>query len=131
MPNKPESFEIAEYSPPELGINETFQIIKQITEEIIKVNPTVGVWVDMSGDMLRVHYHAYEIHLPSRVKDVQAVAEETMKKYVSHLKSEFKARTKKPLDIKEKKELANYTVEKVSLNERYYYRAWRFYELSV
>ncbi len=36
----------------------------------------------------------------------------------------------KVLELKEKKDLANYTVQKVSLNERYMYTAWRFYDLG-
>jgi hypothetical protein len=49
---------------------------------------------------------------------------------VKHLKKEYKARTKKTLNLKENKERANYTVQKVSLNERYYYVSWRCYELD-
>jgi hypothetical protein len=56
---------------------------------------------------------------------------------VKYLKKEFRARTGKALkltlsggDITEQTD-RNYTVQKVSLNERYYYNAWRVFTVDI
>jgi hypothetical protein len=77
-----------------------------------------------------LYYHCYEMHLPVRMREVEAQAKTILDEMVKHLKKEYKARTKKTLNLKENKERANYTVQKVSLNERYYYVSWRCYELD-
>jgi hypothetical protein len=128
--NKVQSFETAEYSSPEMNMGEAYGVIRQIITEVGRDVPSVGMWADMTGDQLRIHYHAYEMFLPTRAKEVEARADEALKNLVSLLKKEFRSRTKKALKLSEQKEAGGSTVEKVSLNERYYYKAWRSYTVS-
>ena len=129
---KPEAktYEIAEYSPPELDAAGAYGVVKQIFSEIQRTQAQHAVWADMSGDKLKIHYHSYEMFLPERIKDVHARSETIINETVKMLKSEFKARTGKALKLKENKELADYTTEKVSLNQRFYFKSWRFYTYS-
>ena len=128
--NKVHSCETPEYSSPDMSMGEAYGVIRQITSEIARDVPSVGLWVDMTGDQLRVHYHAYEMFLPTRVKEVEARAEDALKNFVALLKKEFRTRTKSALKLSEQKEAGGSTVEKVSLNERYYYKAWRSFTMS-
>lgn len=127
---KPGGFEIASYSPPSMDADQAYRVIRQIFVDLARDVPSVGMWADVSGDMLKIHYHAYEMFLPSRIKEVEARADAALRKCASHVRSEFKSRTGYTLTLAEQKDLANRTIEKVSLNERYYYKAWRFYRMT-
>jgi hypothetical protein len=128
--NEFKTFETTEYSDPEMGFADAARVIRQIVVDMVHDKPTVGMWVDMSGNQLKIHYHDYVVMLPVHLKATTERADTAFKELVKHIKSEFKDRTGKALKLVEKKDLANYTVEKVSLNERYYYRAWSVYEVS-
>jgi hypothetical protein len=80
---------------------------------------------------MRVQLTMFEMHLPRRMKEVEDVAFKLLKGYVSEVKKEFKKRSKRDLKLKEIKDKADYTVSKVSMNERYYYVCWHLYELDV
>jgi hypothetical protein len=130
-----QSYEVAEYSKPALDTATAFKVINQIFYEMTQGPAQYAVYGKMSGDQLRIHYHSYEISLPSKLRDVCFQAKEVHAETVKHLKKEFKARTGQALTLKPTSPEAeqferNYTVEKVSLNERYYFKSWRFYEVS-
>lgn len=127
---KYQSFEIAEYSDPELDVAQAYGVIKQIFSEFTRDQAKYSVWADMTGDMLKVHYHSYEMFLPERVREVQAECKTILDEAVKMIKKEFKARTGKTLKLSEDKSFSDYTIEKVSLNQRYYFKAWRFYTFS-
>jgi hypothetical protein len=130
--NKPESFEVTEYNDVREPM-QTFQTIKQIVEDerVDGRHPSCAYKVDFLGDVLRVQVTMFEMHLPQRMAEVQDTCHKLQKAYVSSLKKEFKKRAKRDLKLKEIKDKADYTVQKVSLNERYYYIAWHMYELDV
>lgn len=134
MPKKPEaqSFEVAGYSDPVLDTNTAYKTIRQIFVELKGNGSTAqnSVWADMSGDKLKLHYHSYEMFLPTRMKEVTDQSNTVMDETLKLLKKEFKAKTGSTLKLTEDKSLGNYAVEKVSLNERYYYKAWRFFTVS-
>lgn len=127
---EPQSFEVAGYSDVEFGVAEAQKVIVQIFRDIERDCPAHAVWADVVGDQLKIHYHTYTMFLPARIKEIEGEADEVFKQTVSYLKKEFRARTGKALKLKEQKELGNRAIERVSLNERYYYRAWRFYEMN-
>jgi hypothetical protein len=130
--DKPESFEVQEYNDVKEPY-QTFQVIKQIVqdEKDGQRNPSLAWKVDFLGDVMKVQLTLFEMHLPQRMKEVQDAAHKLQKSYVSELKKEFKKRAKHDLKLKEIKDKADYTVQKVSLNERYYYICWHLYELDV
>lgn len=127
---EPQTFEVAGYSDVEFGMAEAQRVIAQIFKDIERDCPAHAVWGDFTGDQLKVHYMTYVMHLPSRTKQVEEEAEEVFKQTVSHVKKEFKARTGKVLKLKEQRDLAGHAAEKVSLNQRFYYKAWCFYQIS-
>jgi hypothetical protein len=132
---KPEvkSFEIAEYSPAELDTNTAYKTIRQIVSDWRHEQANQSqhaVWFDYTGDKLKVHYHAYEMLLPHRLQEVERQANDIVNSAVKLMKAEFRKRTGAALQLAEVKELAGDTVEKVSLNERYVYKCWRFYTVS-
>jgi len=124
------SFEVTEYSKPDMDYAQAAGVIKQIIVDMVHDVPTVGVWSSMTGNQLRLHYHDYVMMLPVHMRETAERSEKTLKELAKHLKSEFKKRTGHTLKLVEKKDLANYTIEKVSLNERYYYKSWMAFELS-
>jgi hypothetical protein len=135
--NEPQTFETTEYSDPEFGVNEAHQAILQIFKDIARDQPAHAVWAKMSGDQLTINYHTYEMHLPVRMADIKSTAKTVIDESVKYLKKEFRARTDKALkltlsggDITEQTD-RNYTVQKVSLNERYYYNAWRVFTVDI
>jgi hypothetical protein len=123
-------FDIAEYSEHELGIEDVNREIKQIFVEMGKRNAAFSIWPVMTGNQLRLQYHTYTMHLPTHMKQVQGQADDIFKESLRELKAELKRR-KIPAKFTELKDRANYTIEKVSLNERYYYKAWRVFEVSI
>ena len=132
MPKKPEpqSYEIAEYSEPELDNNEAYRVIKQIFVDIQRGQAQNAVWADWTGDMLKIHYHSYEMFLPENIRQIEERADEIIKNTVKMIKKEFKDRTGKALKLVEQKDMADSAREKVSLNQRFYFKAWRFYKIS-
>lgn len=132
MPKKPEpqSYEVAEYSEPTLDNNEVYRVIKQIFVDIQRTQAQNAVWADWTGDLLKVHYHSYEMFMPEKMREVEARADEIFKNTVKMIKKEFKDRTGATLKLVEQKELADSAREKVSMNQRFYFKAWRFYKIS-
>ena len=132
MPKKPEpqSYEIAEYSEPELDNNEAYRVIKQIFVDIQRGQAQNAVWADWTGDMLKIHYHSYEMFLPENIRQIEERADEIIKNTVKMIKKEFKDRTGKALKLVEQKDMVDSAREKVSLNQRFYFKAWRFYKIS-
>lgn len=128
--NENHSFETTEYSSPDMNMADAYQVIRQIVVDMVHDVPNVGVSADMSGDQLKLHYMDYVANLPVHMKETSARGDAALKELAKHIKAEFKNRTGTTLKLKELKDLENYTVEKVSLNERYYYRLWRCYTVS-
>jgi hypothetical protein len=128
--NENHSFDVTQYSDPEMGYAEAARVIKQITVDMVHDKPSIGMWSTMVGNHLRLHYHEYVMNLPVHIKETAGRADDAFKALSKHIRNEFKIRTGKALKLIERDEFDNYTVEKVSLNERYYYRTWRVYEVS-
>lgn len=135
---KAESFEVQEYDPEDLPVAEKLSVIKQILDDRKNDPSTAGLpsfafQIALQGDQLITKYHCYEMLLssPDRLKEVERQADASLTELLKYLKKEFKSRTKKALTLKERKELRNYSVTKVSLNERYYYVSWRVYEMGL
>lgn len=127
---EPQSFEVAPYSDVPFGIKEAHQVIMQVFRDLVRDCPAHAVWADVQGDLLKIHHNAYVMFLPQRIKQVEDEAKQVLDGTAKHLKAEFRTRTGKALKLAEQKELAGRSVEKVSLNERYMYKCWRFYKLS-
>lgn len=126
---KPESFEVTEYGEQNEVLSK-YSTIRQIVDEHKREFPNAGIRCSFAGNMVKIMYHAYEMHLPVRMKEIQDQANDMLSSALKHIKKEFKSRRKETLNLKEKKDLANYTAQKVSLNERYYAVFWRMYELE-
>lgn len=125
-----ESFEVTEYGEKHARPDAVYSAITEIVRDQVRDSPAVNVRVTFTGDLMRLTYHCYEMFLPTRMKQVESAAKSGLDETMKHVKKEFKKRMKKTLDVTEKKEMANYSVQKVSLNERYMYSAWRFFELK-
>jgi hypothetical protein len=124
-----ESFEQTEYSDPK-DPRDDLSLIYQIVHDFVSKDPAIGIQPSLTGKYLRLTYTCYEMHLPTRLKVVEDQAHQRLKDMVSYLKKEFKKATKRTLSLKEKKDMEDYNTQKVSLNERYHYSRWRFFEIS-
>lgn len=137
-PVKPESFEVTEYTKGHEDITKMFSVIKEITSDtgwaaenlVNKANAAAAVRCSFHGDLLKVFYQTCEQNLPTRMRMVSELADDAVSAFVKELKKEYRTRTGQSLKLKEQKDRANYSVQKVSLNERYYYTCWKFYELE-
>jgi len=127
---KVESFEVTEYGTDHEIPGRVQGVIKEIIRDQAKSSPSVGIQVTFTGNLIKLTYHSYEMHLPVRQKEVDHAAKSGLDETVKNLKKEFKSRTGDALAITEKKEMANTSVQKVSLNERYMFSSWRFYEMK-
>lgn len=129
-PVEPESFEVTEYGEDEpVGPKADLGAIQEIVQDHVRKVPSVGVRVAFTGNLVKLTYHCYEMHLPRRLQQVQSDSETVLREMVKILKKEYKAKTGETLKLKELKELANHSVQKVSLNERYMYAGWKFFEI--
>lgn len=134
----PESFEVTEYDPEDLPVAEQLSVMKQIMEDR-KLDPsTVGLPTEnfvmtLQGDQMRLAWHSYEMYLNQhdRMRDVEKTAEKCLGECLKYLKKEFKKRTKKSLSVKEMKDLRSNSVQKVSLNDRYYFISWRVFSIDL
>jgi hypothetical protein len=129
---QPESFEITEYDADRKDQVEAndFSVIKEIVAEIGRDNPGTGFQVKFGAGFMQLVYVAYEMHFPQRKAIIEDAAKKGLNEALKIIKKEFRARTKKSISFKERKEMANNTVEKTSLNERYMYVSWRCYDLG-
>ena len=128
--DKAQGFETTEYGKEHEHPDWMLSAIEEIIRDQGTRSPNINVRVTFTGNLMKLTFHWYEMHLPTRMREIEELAREVLNDTFKNLKKKFKERTKEVLDAKEKKELANYTVQKVSLNERYMYAAWRFYELG-
>lgn len=135
-PQEPESFEVTEYGDEPKGVDPVglrhidFGAIQEIVDNHLRKVPSVGVRVSFTGNLCKLTYHCYEMHLPRRLQQVESDSDTVLKEMVKIIKKEYKAKTGDTLKLKELKELSNRQISKVSLNERYMYAGWRFFELS-
>lgn len=127
---KVESFEITEYGEDHEIPGKVQGVIKEIVRDLVRTNPAVGMQVTFVGNLVKLTYHCYEMHLPVRLREVEHAAKSGLDETVKQLKKEFKERAGHVLKLTERKEMANTSAQKVSLNERYMYSSWRFYELK-
>lgn len=125
-----ESFEVTEYGTDHEIPGRVQGQIKEIVQEMVRKNPAAGTQVTFVGNLAKFTYHCYEMHLPVRQKEVEHAAKSALDETVKHVKKEFKNRTGSDVKLTERKDMANTSVHKVSLNERYMYSSWRFYELK-
>lgn len=127
--DKPEGYEVTEYSgTPRLDVAQG--AIQEIVEQHAQKIPSVNVRVAFTGNLMKLTYHCYEMHLPRRIRQVEEDSATMLKEMVKLIKKEFKGKTGDALKLKERKDMANYTIQKVSLNERYMYVGWCYYELA-
>ncbi len=128
MQESAESFEITSYGEKNQDA-ERQAIITQIFLDYKRESPSSAIHVRFEGTHLKIFFISYEMFLPQKVKAVDEIAEKSIKEAVKHLKKEYKARAHSVLDLKEDKDLATRTVQKVSMNERYMYIASKAFEI--
>ena len=126
----PESYEVASYSEDSNKEYDKIAVINQIMKDKAKESPEFAIFCKFTGNFLQIYYNYYGMCVPVRMKEIERQAKEILDESIKFLKKEFKLKTKDNLNLKEDKSKANYTLQKVSLNERYYYVSWRFYELQ-
>ena len=124
-----DSFEVTEYGEP-TDPQPDFAVVYQIVVEATSKSPSASITPRLMGGILKLTYCCYEMHLPSRLKEVEDLAKTALKEMVSHIKKEYKKKTGKAIALKEKKEMADRNVQKVSLNERYVYTTWKCFDLA-
>jgi hypothetical protein len=129
MEKGPQSFEVTEYSG-ENDPRDVTEAIHQTVQEMERESPKYGVIVSTGGTRIKILYHSFEMFLPQRLRLVNDLAEDALKKAISELKKGVKKKGIKNFDLKELKDEAGHAVEKVSLNERYYFRLWRVFEVK-
>lgn len=127
---KAQGWEVTEYGQEHNIPGRAQGYIKEIVQEMGRLSPSVGLQVTFTGNMMKLTYHSYEMHLPVRIREVEERAKQALNEAVKELKKQYKVRSGEGLDITEKKDMANTSVQKVSLNERYMYASWRFYEFA-
>lgn len=131
MSNKPESFEVQEYGEKD-DTYDTVKVLKQLVQDYrVENNVATHTFnVSLTGDMMKVTVSSYEMNYPGRVQAVRDAVDAYHKHILSFLKKQFKKQTKRELSVVEEKDKADYTVSKVSLNERYMFTSWRVYKFK-
>lgn len=124
-----QGYEVTEYSGTD-RLDAKQSAIQEIVQDHISAVPSTNVRVAFTGNLVKLTYHCYEMHLPQRIRQVESDKDTVLKEMVKLLKKEFKAKTGEALTLKERKEMENHSIQKVSLNERYMYVGWRFFELG-
>lgn len=125
---KAEGFDVTEYGEHDDTVDRRSAILT-IIKRLERESPAIGVHVKFMGDDMQLTYHTYEMHVPSKMKYVEDRANGVLDDVLKQLKKEYKADVGKALSLKEKKERASHSVQKVSMSERYYAVFWRVYEI--
>lgn len=130
MPNF-ESFEVQ--GVPYEQEEDKVALIKQIAEEFISDNPSYNFKVRIQASDMYITYHSYEAYLHQRMQEVYQASEKLLGEFEKQLKKVYKERSGHTLKMKQDKEYSkddkHVTVEKVSMNNRYYFRNTRKYEI--
>ena len=125
-----ESYEVQGIPHDEQLLN-AHTVLQQVAEDMVHDRPTIGVRVKFMAEVkMVVTYHCLEVDLPNRFTTVETEATKYLDMFLKELKKEFKSRTKKAVTLKEDKKDRTHSVEKVSLNARYYFRSSRTYTVS-
>ena len=111
--------------------DETYSAIVEIVRDMSRASPSCGITVKFQGHLMTLYYHTTESHLHAKMQEVEKQANDALNKALSHIKKEFKKRLKRDLDPVEKRDNRNHSVQKTSLNERYYLTFWRSYSFSA
>lgn len=127
---KAESFEVTEYGTKHQLPDRVRGAIVEILQDRFSKNPAANVRVSFTGNLMKLTYHCYEMLLPTRMRDAEHSAKSYLDDALKAIKKEVKDRAGELPKFSEKKDMANYSVQKASLNERYMYSSWRFYELG-
>ena len=127
---KAQGFEITEYSD-EHDIPGRIQgAIAEIVRDSVKDNPSVNIGVTFTGNLMRLTYRSYEQDFPNRGREIERYAKVALDQMFKLIKKELKEKVDDVPKITEKKDMSDYDVQKVSLNNRYMYSTWRFYEIE-
>jgi uncharacterized membrane-anchored protein YjiN (DUF445 family) len=129
---KAQGFEITEYSDEHELPDHVRSCIMQVVSDRVRDNPAVNIRVTFTGTLMKVTYHSYEMMLNDhqRMQEVDRFSKKALDEVVKDMKSEVKKRIGETIKISEKKEMANFSVERVNLNQRFMFASWRFYELE-
>ena len=123
-----ESFEVQ--GAPYLQKDDRNALVAQVSEELISKNPAYGFKVRFQGeDEVIVTYHSYEMDLQLRMQEVESQADGLFKEWVKQVKKEYKSQGGGTLKLKEDKDQHATSVEKVGLNNRYYFRSSKTYSM--
>lgn len=124
-----ESFDVL--GTPYLQKEDKIALINQVNEELIASSPSYGYKLRFhSENQVTVTYHCFEMDLPLRIKEVDDQAEKCLKEWEKTIKKQFKAKGGGTLKLKELKDSRDRSVEKVSLNNRYFYRFSKTFEIK-
>lgn len=136
--DKAQGFEVTEYDPEDLPVSEQLSVLKQIMQDrksdaTISQLPSEAFILTLQGNQMRLAYHSYEMNLghANAIREVDGQAKKALDEVIKFLKKEFKKRTKKSLSVKEIKDKRDYSVQKTSLNSRYYYVSWRVFDIDL
>lgn len=137
MENQAQGFEVIKYEPvhdqpSNEKRSERIRIIKQIQSDFVRENPHCAVLFKLEGNQLRMTYHGIEMG-PIDQKKRQSIedgAQEVLKSALAYMKKEFKRISHETFDFKELKDHADSKYEKISINQRFYFWAWRVFEMS-
>lgn len=132
MPRQPEpkSFEVAgnRYD----RTQDVRSMLSSAAAEYHSPDPSYGCKLSFAGDKLVVKFHCYETSLDERQKvdQILSLGKDVCTKYISFIKKNIKEKGGKTLSVKEIKDRRDYGVEKVSLNNRWYFKYTQTYEVD-
>ena len=109
--------------------------INQIAEEFIPAHAGYNFRIAFMGEgQMSLTLHVCEVWEPHNLavarKDLEERSVTMFKDYEKNLKKEFKSRFKKALKLKEDKDVRATSVQRVSINDRYYFISSRKYDIS-
>lgn len=127
---KAQSFEVTEYSDEHEIPGHIQGAISEIVRDQVREVPSVGVQVSFMGNLMKLSYHSYEHSLHLRKRDVEDRAKKGLDETLKNIKKKIKGLSGVLPTFTEKKDMASTAAQKVSLNDRYMFSSWRFYEIE-
>ena len=108
-------------------------LLQTAAREHVPADPTIGFNISMSEDRLVVKFHCNDRSLDDRKRLDGALdsADKAIKTYVSFLKKEVRGHGGGSPKFKELKDRRDYSVNKVSLNDRWYLQVIRVFEVEL
>lgn len=110
---------------------DVLSIAAQAVQDVKREDPSFGFTAKFHGEsLMTLSYHSSQVDMPNRQAEAEHEADQRFKAFEKAYKAAYKDICGKAAKLKEDKDQRRESVQKVSLNNRYYYIKTRTYSVA-